>query len=225
MKDEKTETHESFGMIGVSRYTCTPAQTFFGSSIKHHAGIAIEIHEAEKIRSLSGDHFHEARPLIRVSMTPAQFADMITSANIGGGVPCTLERVMGKARPDCPETNERATIVSEFKEAMEDLAQRLDELVAKAEALKAKPTILKGDRAEFVSLAETIRRRVSEAMPFINSQFNEAMDGILTEAKADLDSWVSQMLRVMGTEALQDKLRQNAPQLPPPPPDVRPPTQ
>jgi hypothetical protein len=217
-----TETHESFGLIGVSRFTCNPPLVMFGSSIRHHAGVAIEIHRAEKQRSLAGDHFFATQCLIRLELSPAQFADFITSANIGDGVPCTLTRVMNKGMARCPETNERATIVQEFRDQMLELGNQLEGLITKARELQAKPSINKGDREQFVKLAETIQCQVANSLPFIHSQFNEAMDGVLSEAKADLDGWVGSMLRKMGTDALQQKLLENAPQLPAPPelPDV-----
>jgi hypothetical protein len=47
-------------------------------------------------------------------------------------------------------------------------------------------------------------------MPFITSQFNEAMDANLADAKANLELFVSQLARSLGSEQLAAKLKDNA---------------
>jgi hypothetical protein len=104
-----TESHESYGMVEISRYTCNPPQNFFGSSVKHHSGISLRIHKAIKRRSLAEDRYFAHGTIIEVDMSAAQFADMVCSPNIGDGVPCTLKFIampegvpQGKVLPPAP---------------------------------------------------------------------------------------------------------------------------
>lgn len=208
------ESHPSFGLISVSHYTYTPAQNFFGSSIRHHAGVSLTISRAIKQRSLSNTWYNDKDEIIEVNMTQAQWAELLSSFNRGPGVPCTLNRVNRKAVsgyedigvPPCPETNERQEIEAEFKREMVNITKGMADLIAKAETLQAKPNINKADRKEFLNIAETLQRKIDSCLPFIQGQFNEAMDGVVVHAKADIEAFTGQLLRQAGLDAFKDKV-------------------
>ena len=208
------ETHPSFGMVSVSRFTCMPPQHFFGSAIAHHAGVSLTIGVASCRRNLSNNWYFEEDELIEVNMTEAQFAELMCSFNTSG-VPCTLNHVNRRAAnlyeemgvPPCPERNERKQIEAEFKREMANITQGMAELLAKAQSLYDKPSVNKQDRKEFLGIAETLNRKIDSCLPFIQGQFNEAMDGVLVHAKADLESFTGQILRQAGVEAVQDRVK------------------
>ena len=208
------ETHPSFGLISVSHYTCTPPQNFFGSSIRHNAGVALSISRAVKYRNLSNTWYHDKDEIIEVNMTQAQWAELLSSFNRGPGVPCTLNHVNRNAVndyvemgvPACPETNERQEIEIEFKREMQKLTDGMKELMLKAKSFQDKPNINKQDRKEFLNIAETLNRKIDSCMPFIQGQFNEAMDGIVVAAKADIESFTSQLLRQAGIGVFKEKV-------------------
>lgn len=209
-----TEEHPSFGMISVSRYTCMPAQHFFGSAIAHHAGVALTIGKASRRRNLSNNWYFEEGEIIEVNMTEAQFAELMCSFNTSG-VPCTLNHVnrnianeyaeMGV--PPCPERNERKEIEAEFKREMSNITKGLNDLIAQAQALQDKPNVNKADRKTFLDIATTLQRKIDSCLPFIQGQFNEAMDSVLVHAKADLESFTGQILRQAGVEAIKDRVQ------------------
>lgn len=212
-RGESVETHPSFGMIGLSRWTSSGGRHFFGAAIEPHAGVSISIHRGEKHRSLSNHWYHGTQEIIQVDMTEAQFAQMITSFNIGSGVPCTISHVSRKAMegipegmvPECPEVSERKLVEREFKAQMLEMAREIEALVAKAKAFQDKPSINKADRKEFADIAEHIKSAVASGVPFIQKQFNEALDESVTHAKADVDAFMSNLLRQAGMEALREK--------------------
>lgn len=208
------ETHPSFGLISVSHYTCTPPQNFFGSSIRHHTGVSLSISRAVKQRNLSNTWYHDKDEIIEVNLTQAQWAELLSSFNCGPGVPCTLNHVNRNAAndyvemgvPPCPETNERQEIEIEFKREMQKLTDGMKELMVKAKSFQDKPNITKQDRKEFLAIAETLNRKIDSCLPFIQGQFNEAMDGVIVHAKADIEAFTSQLLRQAGLEAVKDKV-------------------
>ncbi|MGV0949112.1 MAG: hypothetical protein ACOYB3_00260 [Azonexus sp.] len=208
------ESHPSFGLIGVSHYTCTPPQNFFGSSIRHNAGVSLSISRAVKHRNLSNTWYHGKDEIIEVNMTQAQWAELLSSFNRGPGVPCTLNHVNRNAAndyvemgvPACPETNERQEIEIEFKREMRKLTDGMKALLEKAASFQDKPSINKADRKEFLDIATTLNRKIDSCMPFIQGQFNEAMDGIVVAAKADIESFTSQLLRQAGIGVFQEKV-------------------
>jgi hypothetical protein len=213
---ETEESHPSYGLISIGRYTCNPAQNFFGSSIKHHAGVSISIRKAVKQRHLSDDWYHGGQELIEVNLTPAQLANMLTNMNIGEGTPCTLNRILQTKElqaeypdcmvPYCPETTMRQQYETEFKKDMKELASSIDGLVEAARALQSKPNVTKADRAAFTGIAEGIRAKMANCIPFVHSQFNEALDKVITEAKADIESFTTQLANSLGSAALAAKI-------------------
>jgi hypothetical protein len=220
---ETEESHPSYGLISISRYTCTPPQNFFGSSVKHHAGISISIRLATKIRHLSNDWYHSGKELVEVNLTPAQLADLLTNMNVGDGVPCTLNHVvqtkeLQESYPDimvpyCPETTMRQHYEEEFKKDMGEIAKSIEALVKAAADIAAKPNVNKADRKTFVDIAEGIRCKLANSLPFVQGQFNEALDKVLTEAKADLESFTNQLARSLGNAAIADQVKRVKPDL------------
>lgn len=221
--EEVVETHPSYAMISLGRYTCMPAQNFFGSAIKHHAGISLRIRLAEKHRNLSNDWYFGKQEVIEVNMTAAQLADLLTSMNIGDGVPCTLTHLAQSDElqaqypdpmvPPCPETTMRQQYEDEFKKDMRQVAEGIAKLVQMARVLQEKPSINKADRKQFADIADTIKCKIENSIPFVQGQFNEALDKVLTEAKADLESFTDQLAHSLGSEALAAQIKGAKPDL------------
>jgi hypothetical protein len=57
-----------------------------------------------------------------------------------------------------------------------------------------------------VDIAKGIQCKISNSLPFVQSQFNEAVDSTLTDARADLQAFTEQLTRYLGSEALVKKL-------------------
>jgi hypothetical protein len=220
---ETEENHPSYGMVRLSRYTCNPAQNFFGSAIKHHAGVSLSISKARKHRNLSKDWYFARENLIEICLTPSQLADLMTNMNMGDGVPCTLNHVAQTAAlkaeypdstvPYCPETTMRQQYEEEFKKDMGDIANSIEALVQAAASLADKPSVTKADRKAFVDIAKRIRDSLANSLPFVQGQFNESLDRVLTEAKADLESFTDQLAHSIGSAAIAAQIKGAKPDL------------
>jgi len=104
------EKHESYGLVGFSRTTHGgggDGANLFGCSIKHNHTIVLKIKRATKERSLHDDRYYGGETLIEVEMSPNQFAEAITSMNIGDGMPCTIRYVGRQRMAECPEETMR----------------------------------------------------------------------------------------------------------------------
>jgi hypothetical protein len=213
----KREDHPSYGMIGISRFTCTPPMNLFGSSVKHHAAISLRINKAHKRRSLSADRYFTDDTLVEITLSAAQFAEMVATPNVGDGIPCTLDYLnpkmstlaVGKISP-CPEENERQMVHDDFKREMRNLADGLKDLVAQAAALHEKPSVTKGDREAFVKLADTLKCKIENSLPFIHAQFTEATERTVADAKANLEAFVGNLSRSLGDSQLKAQLQGTA---------------
>jgi len=200
--DEIKEEHESFGMIAAHR-TNGGHGNLFGSSIAHYNTIRISIKRADKRRHLNSDWFHGKEELIEVELSPSQFADFITSMNMGDGVPCTLRRVAGQQMELCPETNQRQKFEEEFKGKVRGATDQMSKIVAEANEILDQKTLKKADRDSLKEMLNRLMMEVRSNMPFVQSQFNEAMDQTVREAKGEVEAFVAQRINSLGQSAIE----------------------
>lgn len=153
------------------------------------------------------DHFHGREVLFEVEMSPAQFAELISSPNIGDGVPVTIKWLNGEGPVEAPPfENKRIQFEKEFEQKAREISQTLKKLADRAKELLAKPSLLKKDREELNGLIEQITRETRENIPFLQTMFNEQMDKTVTE----VENFVANMVASLGI----DELKRLAPQLP-----------
>lgn len=200
------ETHESYGMVGISRSTGSH-QNLFGSSIKHQNVFRLRICRAEKHRDLSRDWYFGRKELIEVELSPSQLVDLITCMNVGDGVPCTISAVNGDLMSECPEANARQEFVTEFKHQVQKTTRRCDELLKEITEKLSQPKLLKADRESLIGLANQLVSGVRSTLPFIQSQFNESMDDVVTQAKAEYEALVSARIQSLGLEGLHEEVK------------------
>jgi hypothetical protein len=205
---DKKETHESYGMIGCSRINSQPAKSLFGSSIRHSNSIMLRIGTAEKHRHLNRDWYHKRSNLIEVEMSPTQFAEMITSLNIGDGIPCTIRYLPDNNRiADPPEVRQREVFEDEFKEEIKAIMDNTQEGIKTIkEILNKKGTINKKEKEKMMSAVFEITRIMEDHIPFTQKQFNKAMDKTVMEAKGEVEAFVMNKITSLGLEAMKEQV-------------------
>jgi len=209
MEDEKVTTHPSYGLVGFSRASVCGMKNrrMFGSAIgKHFNIVLLEIRRAEQHHHLSRDWFHGREELIRVELSEAQFASLLTNMNSGDGVPCTITYVKGEGRidppPDEPVEAERVRRGFEekfqkFRDEFAGMAKRAHEILGKAGAKKA-------ERDEMIRMFERAAGYMENNAGFVVEQFAEATEKVVTHAKAEVDAFVANAARVTGMERLKE---------------------
>ncbi len=211
--DHKIEKHESYGMIGVNRQT-GGNDSLFGSSIKHNTQIAITIKRGEKNRHLNTDWYYGRETITEIVMSPTQFAEMITSLNAGDGVPCTLRRVADgplKRMDYPPEVKQRQVFEDEFKKDMESVTDTVYGDVKEAtDLLYKKGTITLGERKKVANIMHRVVDHIKSSLPFVQTQFNEAMDKTVLEAKGEVEGFIQHKITSLGIKAMRDKFPQIA---------------
>lgn len=200
------EKHPSFGVLGFSRVSCTPSESLFGSPHKHHAYLTLTLSEATKVRSLSNDQIYAAKRLFKVAMSAAQFGELIAGFNVGDGVPVTIQQMGGKQIATCPEVNERRRITEEFEATCRQTMKKCEELAREVDQ-RLSGGMKAADRKALADEVKTLAAKVSNVVPFIQSQFNEALDKATVSAKVDVYNYFEDCVRKYGLEALQDRLR------------------
>lgn len=200
---DKTQKHESYGMIGFNR-AYGGERTLFGSSLLHNNVITLTIREGQIDRGLNQDWFHGGRRLIEIEMSESQFAELITSFGQGDGVPCTLKEVMGERKEDCPFENKRMQFENEVREKIEEVHKDTEKLLKEVAYLfNEKKTLNKADKEKVTDLLNKINREIKSNTPFIMSQFNEQMDKTVKEAKGEVEAFTQNKMHSLALEALK----------------------
>jgi hypothetical protein len=198
-----TQTHPSYAVLGISRIRGRD-ETLFGSSIKHHEVIRLRISPASVTRNLNRDWYRAHRdPVVEVDMSLTQFAEAITSFNMGSGVPCTIHTLNGEDIPPPEWESKREQFANEFEAKTQKVAKKFDDLVAKATVVHEKSSATKGDRAELLNMIQMLRQEIASNMPFVAESFNEQMDKTVGEAKGEVEAFFMRKVMDAGLAAVQ----------------------
>lgn len=201
--------HESFGMLQISRVSSSKAENFFGSSVKHHHFIRLAICRGVKLRNLSRDWYMDDGLIVEVKMSANQFAEAITSLNMGCGTPVTLHYVQGEGmKAQCPEEHRRELFQNEFQDVCKDVAGNIEKLSKRADEILSGRGVMKAtEREELRKSIENLHLQIRNSMPFVASQFNEQMDKTVQEGKGEIEAFFTGAIHKAGLEALQERLK------------------
>lgn len=196
-----TFKHPSFGTISFNQ-TQGGNTALFGSSIKHNHTIIVRICHAEKHQVNAVDYVFSKGTIVEAYMSPTQFADAMTGAGSGGEAPVTLQFTEKDGRIDQPSfENKRQQFEAEFFKRAKDIYAQMNETIEKAKDKKA-PQWLVHDM-------EVTKSWLKSNIPFLAEQFAEQMDKTVTEAKAEVEAFITSTIQRTGLEAI----RQQAPQI------------
>ena len=204
--DEFEREHESYGILHISRTSGgSGAIRLFGSPLATHYGtIRLTISKGKWIHGLHHDRYYGmSKDFIEVEMSAAQFADAITSLNMGSGTPCTIRYVGGARVPDPPDHPTEAehirdnfeNSVGKYTAKAHEYRKVIDKLTSKLPA-KAKEQIR-------VAL-DVIEDQLASNVPFVVKQFQEATTRITTAAKAEVDAFVTGVVRAAGLQSIAE---------------------
>lgn len=200
-KIDEVKTHPSFGMVGISRRSSSGANPLFGSNIQHQHTITLTIKRAENNRHLNNDWFHGKEQLIEIEMSGSQFAELITSFNMGDGVPCTIRQFNHQNYPDPPYENPIDIFQKEFSSNMKNLSKECQSLIEDCvKLLKEKPSIGKGDRDFIMSSINSLMQHIQSNIPFVSQQFIESMDKTVSQAKTEIETFVTNRIASLGID-------------------------
>ena len=161
-------------------------------------------------RDLSTDWHFAQDTLLEVYLSKTQFAELLTSMNVGDGVPSTLVSFNGEhfELPNLPSKAEQ--FKSEIKKDLDDVLADLKKSYAlvKQSIDENKPMTKKGLR-EMEGLLKSFEDLASSHLPFVMDQFSKHMSKVVQEAKASVDAFVEKTYIDSGIEAL----KKNVPQI------------
>lgn len=201
-KEEKKYEHPSFGMLSLSRIHGKSGY-LFGSEIQSDNFIELTLSEGEMNRELSKDWFFARKPLFKVKMSPNQFSELITTLNIGSGVPVTIEEVMGEKIEQCNDMESKKTYThNQFKQRMAEFMSEINSKYKEAEQIINKKNLSKDDQEKLKWFYQRMSQEIKQNIPFFVKCFQEVMDKVVLDAKSEIDSVLLHSVVSAGIEAL-----------------------
>lgn len=196
-------SHPSYGTLAFSRKT-GGATPLFGSSIEHRDTIAMTLYHADITRGLHSDSIFGNKKIAEVEMSYSQFAEAITSMNMGSGVPVTIRWTEKDGRiPTCDFVSKREQFADEFKEhvnkAMDDSQNLIKEV---SDLFNQKKTLTKADKENIMKKLSKLSQNIGCNMDFIADQFNKQMDKTVMEAKGEIEAFCQNKVNSIATASL-----------------------
>lgn len=197
-------THPSYGTLLFSRSIIGGKKTLFGSSIQHDNTISMTLHHASIERGLNRDWIHGDKVIVEVEMSYSQFAEAITSMNMGTGVPVTIRWTeKDGAIPPCDFVSKRDQFEDEFKKQRETAIRISEELIQEVtELFNQKGTLKKADKEEILRKLNMLKMDIGVNTDFIVQQFNEQMDKTVMEAKGEIEAFYQNKINTIASAAL-----------------------
>jgi len=200
-------THPSYVLASFSRRSGNPR--LFASQLENHYNyVTLCLKKATLIRQSNGDRYYgsSSGDIVEVDFSAAQFAELLTTMNIGLGVPGTMRRLLNERVEEPPEVlDEAQNVAKEFEGDMKEFAKKIfGTTIPRAKEILAKTNITKSDKVELVKMFDMIGTELKSNIPFIFECFQEAVQKKVSVAKAEVDSLFTSVINKLGMKALEE---------------------
>ena len=198
-------SHPAFGVVGISRGTAQPPASFFGSDIKSSNYVELAIRRAEYRREYGTDWTTGEAPICIVRLSPLQFANMLTSPNVGYGVPWTITFTEKDGTIKFPEVQSKLeTIVDEGEQRIDEGFEALKHLESQIEELAKEGKLSKKAANELLDTLGTSISRLSADKGFYKNQARKEVEQMVVAAEAEVSAFVEQKIYSAGISALKE---------------------
>lgn len=213
---EECEKHPSYGLVSISRRTGNPGRLFGSVLRSHESYITIAVKHGERQVSHGHDRFYGPirGDVLEFDMSAAQFAEFLTTSNVGTGVPCTLRYINNEKVESPPDVEVEAEKARKaFRKATREVSAGLEEKRKEvADILEDKKTLSKEDRKKILDVLFKAQQHLDSNAPFYLDQFEEATGRVIQHAKAEVDAFLTHNLISEGLKAVAQQAL--TPQLP-----------
>lgn len=202
MKEQK---HPSYGIIQISRVS-GGSQHFFGTPINQTNYFALRIYEGEKTINGSGEEvFDQSQriPFTEIKLTAHQFSEMITTMNIGNGVPCTISNREYKKVEGCPpQESPLDAVLDNSLNGIANSKEKMDEWLDEINQIMSKSSITKKDREHIAKLTSIISGRLKSDAEFYKEMIMEVGEKVVHNAKTEIDALITSKVFQFGLDSL-----------------------
>lgn len=185
--------HPAFGFVRITRPSGGDPRLFM-SNVDHHHKISLTIGTADMERRHYHDHHYAGVEMITVEMSSVQFADLMAGLGSHSGVPCTIRRARdaeGKytSVPGIDMSNTVKRYAGEVKDSFKENGEALTSLAKNVQEALDAAKVSKTKQAEILAPIHKIAREIGANMPFMADMFQEAVEGLVQEAKAVVEAY------------------------------------
>ena len=199
------EKHDSWGMVGICHQHHGGRQ-LFGSDVTNYNTIRLRIKTAQCSRELGRDWIMGDKTLVEITLSANQFADLLTNANVGDGVPCTIEYVIGKGMIKYQPQKPKLEIIKEERDdlaekAVSNIQSSIDMVKELIEKKKISKTI--GEELLF-NMNNAKGSLVGGGKEFYKKQAKQEVENMIVEAKRQVQSYVDNKIYSTGFQMLNE---------------------
>jgi len=202
MDEDKIDYHESFVQVSFSRHNSNKNKSIYGSSIGHNETLVLEVYESEVHRHLSRSWYSPRKKIMELEMSQSQFAELITTMNMGSGIPCNLNYFNGKHIENNTLTNILDVFKKEFQNDLNGITKKSKETIEEIQNILNNKTVTKKDLKKALDNLYHIKQDLESNLTFILSQFNEQMNKTVVEAKGEVEAFVENKIRSAGLSSI-----------------------
>lgn len=205
-EDEKIEKANYMGKIRWSR-TSGGKRNLYGTEIRTDHPISLEIYESSVSRELSRNWYHTNKEIIRIELSPIQWAEFLTSGNTEG-IPCTIVSRECKRMDEVPQTEMIEQFAQESQEHFEDFEKGADKLYNQVkEAFESGKPMGKKQMEDLMRSIKLYKENTVANIKYVRNTFAKDMDAIVTKAKAEVNAYVENKALELGMEILKDSIQ------------------
>lgn len=202
------QKHPSQVQVQFSRVQSSHPMAFYGSDIKVNNWIQLRIKTSIKKRDLSNDWFHADDTILEIRLSPNQFSELLTTMNVGEGVPGTLTFHQALDLPNgalpMPIQENKTSI---FKEEINLLGTGILARIIELENTVNGLNITKSAKIAILERTRMVKQDITSNLPFILRQAKEQVDKIVSAGKSAVDAFYTGVITRLGIAALQNQPR------------------
>lgn len=200
--NRNVQSHESWGMVGLSRACCGGPQQLFGSDVTNHTVIILSVKTAQKTRDLGRDWIMGDDTICEVAMSPNQFAELISNMNVGDGVPCTITYTQQQGNIQFkPENNKLVTLQADRFKTDEEMMHKLSDAINQLKCLISTNKMPKGVGEQTVTKLRALQEYLDAGgSDFLRNQAKREIADMIVEAKTQVSEYVNQKIYSIGLE-------------------------
>jgi len=193
------------GLVGL--YRTNGQKRMYMSNLINQNWITLRVYEAKdyvdfgekRVSAKSG------KPLLELELSSSQFAELLTTMNVGNGVPCTLKSYGGTRMDHTSLEEEEKSMdvgLKYFKENSKEMTEKIIRTIEKCHLKMESIKISKKDKETVTSLLYTIETEIASNLPFYVTIFEETAKKIATETKGEIDSFLASEIVKAGIKSL-----------------------
>lgn len=204
-RNAEYESHPSYGMVGFNRVQGNPGR-LYGDPLPGHATfVTLTVKRGSVRRDLGTDWHAGGEQILEINLSGEQFARLLTSMNVGDGVPCTIAWEAGKGRIERPPVQQSAPhrATDEAKEKIRGLLHKVKAKASEVEAALAEKKVPASTRKEVGEVFLYLIRELGPNLQFAERVVEEQFQRAVTSSIAEINSAVTAVVEQTGIRELR----------------------